>query len=71
VTSITQLKLTLAEATVQLRILQNGAEHVPEVPSKDVEAIRTAAGMPVSTFAVLAGIPETQLPIPVDSVACR
>jgi transposase len=29
-----QLKLALAEATVQLRIWQRGAEHVDEVPSK-------------------------------------
>jgi len=29
-----QLKLALAEATVQLRIWQKGAEHVDEVPSK-------------------------------------
>lgn len=29
-----QLKLALAEATVQLRIWRKGAEHVDEVPSK-------------------------------------
>jgi transposase len=29
-----QLKLALAEATVQLRIWQKGAEHIPEVPSQ-------------------------------------
>ncbi|HET7350480.1 MAG TPA: helix-turn-helix domain-containing protein [Marmoricola sp.] len=29
-----QLKLALAEATVQLRIWQKGAEHVDQVPSK-------------------------------------
>ena len=29
-----QLKLALAEATVQLRIWQKGAEHIDEVPSK-------------------------------------
>lgn len=29
-----QLKLALAEATVQLRIWQKGAEHVDEVPSQ-------------------------------------
>jgi len=28
-----QLKLALAEATVQLRIWRKGAEHIPEVPS--------------------------------------
>jgi transposase len=28
-----QLKLALAEATVQLRIWQKGAEHVDQVPS--------------------------------------
>jgi transposase len=28
-----QLKLALAEATVQLRIWKKGAEHIPEVPS--------------------------------------
>jgi transposase len=29
-----QLKLALAEATVQLRIWQKGAEHIDQVPSK-------------------------------------
>jgi transposase len=29
-----QLKLALAEATVQLRIWRKGAEHIPEVPSQ-------------------------------------
>ena len=29
-----QLKLALAEAAVQLRIWQRGAEHIDEVPSK-------------------------------------
>jgi transposase len=29
-----QLKLALAEATVQLRIWQKGAEHIDQVPSQ-------------------------------------
>ena len=52
-----QLKLALAEATVQLRIWRLGAEH-GRGPFGDLEALREAAGTPVSRFAALAGIPE-------------
>src|SRR6266536_1397884 len=53
-----QLKLALAEATVQLRIWQKGAEYVEAVPSKTSRPYRAAAGLPVSRFARLAGIPR-------------
>jgi transposase len=52
-----QLKLALAEATVQLRIWQKGSEFVDEAFA-DLEALRAAHGVSVSRFAALAGISE-------------
>jgi hypothetical protein len=54
---IQELKLALAEATVQLRIWQKGSEYVDLVPSP-TRALRAAAELPVARFAALAGIPE-------------
>ena len=55
---IQELTLALAEATVQMRIWQTGSDHVDQVPSQTLEALREAAQPPVARLAVLAGIPE-------------
>jgi hypothetical protein len=47
--SCEQLKLALAEATVQLRIWQKGAEHIDEVLSPTLEVLRATHWVSVSS----------------------
>jgi transposase len=53
-----QLKLALAEATLAVADLAARRCFRRSSPFADLEALREAAGLPVSRFATLAGIPE-------------